>query len=94
MSNYLGVEAVDGGQAFPLIEWKPPPMVDYKVSPGMTLRDWFAGQALIGIGTATVTPAKAPYYHNPSLDDDKVLHDRAIWAYRQADAMIKARKQT
>ncbi len=44
-------ETKDGGPAFPVIERKE--HVDGQAVctewPGMTLRDWFAGQALIGI---------------------------------------------
>lgn len=61
---------------------------------GMSLRDWFAGQALITLGQV-----------NPNLPDDKAgFHDwpspqelamrRAVWSYLQADAMIAARDQT
>lgn len=45
---------------------------------GMTLRDWFAGQALAGV---TADP-------NIMLDDPKL----AGVAYRVADAMLEARK--
>jgi len=37
--------ADDGGSAFPFAE----ATTDFSVSPGMTLRDWFAGQALTGM---------------------------------------------
>ena len=33
----------DGGSAFPVYAWQG------AVDPGMTLRDWFAGQALTGM---------------------------------------------
>jgi len=51
-------------------------------TPGMTLRDYFAGQALVGLlaqsnGTATISP-----------------HDEgAKYAYEMADAMLEAREQ-
>lgn len=44
-------------------------------SPGMSLRDWFAGQALANV------------YTHHDLQPDKV----ATWAYQIADAMIAAR---
>lgn len=64
----------------------------YDATPGMTLRDWFAGQALIS------DPG-----NNPNLPDDPantsrwpdakdLAERRAKWAYHQADAMIAARK--
>jgi hypothetical protein len=82
----------DGGRAFPLFV----PDGHYNGSvdfPGMTLRDWFAGQAL----------ASDPG-NNPNLPDDPantsrwpdakdLAERRARWAYHQADAMIAARGQ-
>jgi hypothetical protein len=44
----------------------------------MTLRDWFAGQALCGYIAA-----------NPSIDD----HKAAEWSYATADAMLAAREK-
>lgn len=49
-------------------------------SEGMTLRDWFAGQALLGM-TTNVNNTGA------------CLTDFALFAYEQADAMIAARGQ-
>ena len=46
---------------------------------GMSLRDWFAGQALAGIGVWS--PGKIPMHPV----------DRAAWAYMQADAMLSVR---
>lgn len=58
----------DGGYAFP---------TGYYI--GMTLRDWFAGQALSGI---------AENYNGLGTD----LNRTAEIAYRLADAMIRERK--
>ena len=44
---------------------------------GMTLRDYFAGQALAGIAS------------DPDVDIS--IYDRAKWSYRMADAMLEAR---
>lgn len=49
------------------------------VPPGMTLRDWFAGMALSGLN------ASGPHDCGPL--------GLAFDAYRQADAMLKARKR-
>lgn len=49
---------------------------------GMTLRDWFAGQALAGMGTWM------PAYSNGELANPETLRQRALWAYQQADAML------
>ncbi len=62
----------DGGQAFPQLN-----------STGMTLRDWFAGQALAG-NLETMELIVPPY-------DDQAM-EAAKGAYAIADAMIEARK--
>ena len=49
--------------------------------PGMTLRDWFAGQALIGILGS----------RNGFLVDVGT-ENAPMWAYQVADAMLAARK--
>jgi hypothetical protein len=66
----------NGGPAFP-IPYDDRPHA-YEAHPGMTLRDWFAGQALAGqlSDGAGVWPAK----------------DCARFSYAFADAMIEARK--
>lgn len=55
---------------------------------GMSLRDYFAGQALVGIGTWMPVP-EVGY---PHLMSQETLKQRSEWAYAQADAMIAARK--
>ena len=73
-----------GGQAFPVgdLHWE---------DGGMTLRDYFAAQALIGMGTWA--PYRERDFAAPSLDlsSPAVLADRAAWAYAQADAMLAHR---
>jgi hypothetical protein len=59
----------DGGPAFPR------PMV--AAAPGMTLRDWFAGQALAGISAQYGTGDAAMI---------------AVECYEHADAMLAARE--
>lgn len=55
---------------------------------GMTLRDWFAGQALPAIVTAT-----SAGQHDPSAKHGKgVVGSMAADAYEIADAMLAARK--
>lgn len=53
----------------------------------LSLRDQFAGQALISMGTWMPMPDEGM----PSLNTPKTLLARASWAYSQADAMIEAR---
>ena len=62
------IEKDNGGPAFP---------GPFSQDRGMTLRDWFAGQALAGI---------------ISLGDNTNWDDDANCAYRAADAMLEARK--
>lgn len=68
------MSAKNGGQAFPSGEG-----VDYE--PGMTLRDWFAGQALAGLCVG-----ESDSYR---LDGRRFTADAA---YKMADAMLEARK--
>jgi len=53
---------------------------------GMTLRDYFAGKALVAMGTWM------PAYSNGMLASPETMAQRALLAYQQADAMIAARK--
>jgi hypothetical protein len=64
-----------GGPAFPLRNTDPD---DYIPFPGMTLRDYFAGQALIGM-----LAAKGIYYDEVAVKN----------AYRYADAMLAERER-
>ena len=65
----------DGGPAFP-VENDFNKEYNY-VCKGMTLRDWFAGQALLAMRYTGATAYK----------------DDAEACYKMADAMIQARKQ-
>ena len=62
-----------GGQAFPYDSREA------RTFAGMTLRDYFAGQALTGLIT----------HHQCYESSEKT----ACWAYEFADAMIKERNQ-
>ena len=66
-----------GGAAFPIPHSNDPR--SYESEPGMSLRDWFAGQALAG---------------KMSIDSIEYLtpQDIADRCYRQADAMLAARQ--
>ena len=69
----------DGGAAFPLHPGVAP---DWTASAGMTLRDWFAGQALAGfIASGT--------FSNAGTGFESFI---AGHAYNVADAMLEARK--
>ena len=56
---------------------------------GMTLRDWFAGQALNAIVTATSNGQ-----HHPARDGRSLVEGMTHDAYELADAMLSARKET
>jgi hypothetical protein len=71
------VEADNGGPAFP----NPAPLDDRY--PGMTLRDYFAGQALAALAPLGATGEV----------DDYGPRNVASDAYGYADAMLKARKR-
>ncbi len=60
----------DGGPAFPVSD-------HYR---GMTLRDWFAGQAFVGFSSQEANNCTA-------------AEKLAAWSYEAADAMLAAREQ-
>lgn len=76
----------DGGPAFPSEgEGHGNPLYH---SPGMTLRDWFAGQAL----TSIADPAMDSFCQDGRSVEDGAAGLAAI-AYAIADAMLAARKE-
>ena len=56
--------------------------LDENIQTGMTLRDWFAGQALTGIISSCE-------YTTTAINDDTI----AKWAFKLADLMIEERKK-
>ena len=78
----------DGSFAFPLAgstaEWDDVKK-QWKPQPGMSLRDWFAGQALQGWLSSF-----GPDMVHPVAND--MEYEIAKQAYQMADAMIAARK--
>lgn len=72
----------DGGPAFPPVLGKGSTLGDDHQ--GMSLRDWFAGQAVGEMIRAA----------RNSDDDIPYSHDLvAAWSYALADAMLEARKK-
>jgi hypothetical protein len=83
----------DGGSAFPWTEIENDGgLRSEHYHAGMTLLDWYAGQALVACGLS-----------NPQLPDDltdepwpnpaQLARRKAIWAYQQAEAMLKERER-
>ena len=72
----------DGGPAFPQHGWSSNPEVVRQMQDkqGMSLRDYFAGQALAHPATHANTAFQTP------------PKEAAQWAYEIADAMLAARK--
>ena len=73
----------DGGPAFPVVAENGLG----HVAPGMSLRDWFAGQALAGFA-ATLPEAS----EREMFKAEEFYEAIALGAYRAADAMLAARK--
>ena len=69
----------DGGPAFPVETTSTP------YSPGMSLRDWFAGQALAGMLSGPDSP--------PAETWEEMVQHISATAYDYADAMIAARSK-
>ena len=82
----------DGGPAFPRTAG---PIIDHDAyhqpQDGMTLRDYFAGQALVGLGFWWC-PHEEKTKANPKYDRNRAIQENALLAYNIADAMLKARK--
>lgn len=74
----------DGGPAFPT---EPNTQRGYFAHHGMSLRDWFAGQALAGM--LAMPEADNGNFHN---NCGEAFIGPARYAYRMADAMLIARK--
>lgn len=72
----------DGGMAFPQPDWANPT--------GMSLRDWYAGQALVGL-LATESHA-ASRVSATSYQREVFAMGMASASYFFADAMLAARK--
>jgi hypothetical protein len=91
-ANNMNTPQNDGGAAFPheAVKWNSDAGIYVKdcenYYPGMTLRDWFAGQALAGI-MAYHNPTRGDFHYN--CDDKQIANT----AYSYADAMLAARNE-
>ena len=75
----------NGGPAFPSDMLIGHAVTASKPFSGMTLRDWFAGQALAGLAGRNFSDG-SDFMHREGPEI------AAEWAYSFADAMIEARK--
>jgi hypothetical protein len=81
---------IDGGPAFPFNPWKLCKDGKWRKSEkfnGMTLRDWFAGQALCGMLSARDEHGRDCLSHTTP-------EETAKWAYERADEMLKAKQES
>lgn len=81
----------DGGNAFPQLEGEEDRStgnrIDYLYFPGMTLLDWFAGQALVGLMAQPDTRTCV------SEIRDDLIRDDAKTVYAYAAAMIAEKRR-
>lgn len=78
----------DGGPAFPNPALASDNFVSSSDVTGMSLRDWFAGQALAGVAAKCLTEA-----HAAGASPIDAVNLAAGLSYGMADAMLAARKQ-
>lgn len=93
-------EINDGGPAFAALGVGPSGDVYHET--GMTLRDWFAGQALAGFTAQSHSGPEDRSYMGHGWGEDcanslnghemAMAHTLAAFAYKMADAMLAARE--
>lgn len=85
----MGEPINDGGPAFPhIVRHHSPDILEHITTDGMSLRDWFAGQALVGMlaGQWNVAPNAFAPQRLPANTSELVSN-----AYAVADAMLAER---
>lgn len=78
----------DGGAAFPFLPEAAVARQGFPIERGMSLRDWFAGQALSGALAASV--------HGSNDQDwtaEEIRTRMSALCYELADAMLEAREE-
>ena len=78
-----------GGAAFPFSPNDH--STSHMATNGMTLRDWFAGQALTALGELNPNLPGSLASAQTWPDPQELADRRSKWAYLQADAMLTAR---
>lgn len=87
VATYIGKIEVFGGPAFPT-KFSLPMGGEYQ-SPGMTLRDWFAGQAR----EKDIMAHQEWVYGDDPLEGASPVYSREAAKYRYADAMLAERSK-
>jgi len=84
----------DGGPAFPEAIAVGPSGDVYPGMGGMSLRDWFAGQALTGLISSSEAHFRGDSSDKAAIAEWRAEVDRrwAGYCYEMADAMLKARE--
>jgi hypothetical protein len=81
----------DGGPAFPCEQGHDPQGYwNETFNSGMSIRDWFAGRALVGLLSGEIAKSLAEY---SELNGGDLPDNAANYSFIIADAMLKARKQ-
>lgn len=81
----------DGGPAFPLEQGTQD---HYQREPGMSLRDYFAGQAIVGfMANPDLLASVSGEMLKAGLETTEMPRVIAEQVYQLADAMLKAREQ-
>lgn len=75
-----------GGNAFPAMAHEPGAGIDYRE--GMSLRDWFAGQAMAAMAVHTLESCREDNKH--PQEGAEIL---SMASYKLADAMIAERSK-
>ena len=83
----------DGGSAFPVVASTGDPRDGVYCRDGMSLRDYFAGQAIAGVFACIVSTDACTALLKASASAGKSIEDLvAKSAYQFADAMLAARE--
>lgn len=81
----------NGGPAFPVHETDEHRQ-PYCTDPGLTLRDYFAAKAMVGLFSMEANPRVGVDVEPFRANSREHLNGIAMSAYRVADAMLAARK--
>lgn len=88
----------DGGPAFPVASYVNSDGETFESKPaGMSLRDWFAGQAIVGVMQSVVPGFVEKVVHGidhpETLTNDNCPSQIARWCWTVANAMLAERSK-